>query len=54
MIIMLLTPILVQHIDLYGSLWLFAFVSAVGLIFTIFVVKETKGNNLDLLEVKTT
>lgn len=35
-----------------GSMFVFAFVIAFGFFFTIFVVPETKGINLDVLEVK--
>lgn len=45
-----LMPMLLQSLQLYGCMWLFAGVSVVGLVFTIFVVKETKGKNLDVLE----
>lgn len=45
-IVVWLMPTLIETIHLYGCFWIFAGVSLVGLIFTIFVVKETKGQNL--------
>lgn len=47
-----LMPLLLDTLDLYGSMWLLASVSVVGLLFTIIIVKETKGKNLDLLDEK--
>lgn len=47
-------PVLLANFDLYGCMFMFAMVSLVGLVFTIFVVKETKGKNLDVLELKPT
>lgn len=47
-------PILLENLDLDGTMWMFATVSVLGLFFTIFVVTETKGKNLDVLEIKTT
>lgn len=49
-----LMPVLLDHLDLYGSMWMFATVAMIGLVFTIIVVKETKGKNLDVFEVKPT
>lgn len=45
-----LMPVILHSLQLHGCMWLFAGVSVVGLIFTIAVVKETKGKNLDVLE----
>lgn len=46
-----LLPVLLANLELYGCMWLFACIMVTGLCFTIFVVKETKGLNLDVLEV---
>lgn len=43
-------PILLVNFDLYGCMALFTTVSVLGFLFTYFVVKETKGINLDVLE----
>lgn len=43
-------PVILYALGLDGSLFLFAGVLVVGFIFTIFVVRETKGINLDVLE----
>lgn len=50
MVIVKLVPILLENLELYGTIWVFAGASFIGLLFTIFVVRETKGTNLDLLE----
>lgn len=39
------------QLDLYGCMFLFSFVNVVGLFFTKFVVPETKGRHLDVLEI---
>lgn len=43
-------PILLINCDLYGCMALFATVSVLGFLFTLFIVEETKGINLDVLE----
>lgn len=43
-------PIMIASIELYGSIWFFSSMATLGLLFTIFVVKETKGKNLDVLD----
>lgn len=43
-------PILLINFELYGCMSLFATVSVLGFLFTFFVVEETKGINLDVLE----
>lgn len=45
-------PLLLSALELYGCMFLFACVSITGLIFIIIVVRETKGKNLDVLEIK--
>lgn len=39
-------------LEVHGSMLLFACVIIIGMLFTIFLVRETKGINLDVLEVK--
>lgn len=36
-------PMLMESLELYGCVWLFAGVCVMGLIFTTFVFYETKG-----------
>lgn len=50
-IMLRLMPLLLDQLQLYGCMWLFAVVCTVGLVFTVVVVKETRGINLDVLEV---
>lgn len=45
-------PKILFVLELHGSVFLFAGVIATGFIFTIFVVRETKGINTDVLEVE--
>lgn len=52
MITLRLMPVMLDILELYGSMYFFASVSVVGLLFTIFVVEETRGKNLDVLEEK--
>lgn len=40
-------PILIERINLYGCLLVFAFLSLLGFIFVLFVLKETTGSSLD-------
>lgn len=49
-IMLRLMPLLLDELHMYGSMWLFAAVCLVGLVFTIVFVKETKGVNLDVLD----
>lgn len=49
-IILKIFPIMLFALDVYGSMLLFACVLIVGILFTIFVVRETKGVKLDVLE----
>lgn len=44
-----LFPYFLKMLELYGCMWLFAGVTLFGLLFSVFVVKETKGKNLDVL-----
>lgn len=43
-------PSMLLGLDLYGCMFLFSFVNLLGILFTKFVVPETKGRNLDVLE----
>lgn len=43
-------PIMLASIELYGCMWFFSCMATLGFLFTIFVVKETKGKNLDVLD----
>lgn len=45
-----LFPSMLLALELHGCMFLFAFVSVLGIIFTKFVVPETKGRNLDVLD----
>lgn len=38
-------------LEVHGIMFLFACVISIGLVFTIFLVRETKGVNLDILEI---
>lgn len=49
-LMLLLFPWLMDLIGLAACLYGFACVSFAGLMFTLFVVQETKGKNLDQLE----
>lgn len=42
-------PLIVERFNLYGAMILFSIVALLGAIFTVFVVEETKGKNLDTL-----
>lgn len=52
-IMLRLMPKLLEELHLYGSMWLFAIVCLVGLIFTVTMVQETRGINLNVLETPT-
>lgn len=54
MIMLRIMPTLLGKLDLYVSVWMFASFALAGLLFTIFVVRETKGKNLDVLEERPT
>ncbi len=43
-------PSMLLVLDLYGCMFLFSFVNVIGVFFTKFVVPETKGRNLDVLD----
>lgn len=47
-----LFPLLADKIHTYGCMAIFAGFALFGLFFTTFVIKETKGKNLDTLECK--
>lgn len=40
-------PILIEAIDLYGCLLVFATLCLVGFVFVLIVLQETTGNSLD-------
>lgn len=44
-------PSMLVKLDLYGCMFLFSFVNVLGIFFTKFVVPETNGQNLDVMEV---
>lgn len=46
-IMLSLFPYMLDWIGLYGCMFTFASVSSLAFVFTIFVVKETNGINLD-------
>lgn len=43
-------PSMLVALDLYGCMFVFAFVNVLGILFVKFIVPETKGRNLDVLE----
>lgn len=43
-------PSMLASIELYGCIWFFSCMATLGMLFAIFVVKETKGKNLDVLD----
>lgn len=45
-------PVMLETFRLYGCMWIFACVSSAGFVFTLLVVQETKGMNLDQLQVQ--
>lgn len=53
MIVLSLIPVLLNEFDLFGCMLMFTSVLVIGLLFTILVVRETKGKNLDVLEENT-
>lgn len=50
-IMLMIFPYLMHYLQLHGCMFLFAAVSAFGLVYTIYVVPETRGKNLDNLEI---
>lgn len=50
-IMLMIFPYLMYYLQLHGCMFLFATVSAIGLVYTIYVVPETRGKNLDNLEI---
>lgn len=50
-IMLKLFPYLMLYLDLHGCMFLFAGVSTFGVFYTIYVVPETRGKNLDSLEM---
>lgn len=49
-IIFTIFPYILEATDLHGTLMFFAVVTLFGLLFGTFVLKETRGLNLDVLE----
>lgn len=47
---LIIFPYLKMYLDLHGCMFLFAAVSVFGVFYTVYVVPETKGKNLDVLE----
>lgn len=43
-----LFPILSDAFELYACLWFFAATNLAGLLFSIFILKETKGTNINV------
>lgn len=43
-------PILQQHLDLHVVFWMYAGVCVLGVFFSIFVMVETKGKNMNKLQ----
>lgn len=43
-------PFMLATMELHGCMWFFGGIVTFGLLFTLIVVKETKGKNLDVLE----
>lgn len=46
-------PVMLNEFQLYGCMWMAACVSTAGFVFTLLVVEETKGRNLDQLQTTT-
>lgn len=46
-------PVMLATLQLHGCMWFFSCVSVAGFVFTLFVVQETKGKNLDQLQTTT-
>lgn len=49
-IMLIIFPYLMSYLNLHGCMFLFSAVALFGVFYTIFVVPETKGKNLDVLE----
>lgn len=49
-VMLLFFPVMLATFELYGCMWFFAAVSVAGFVFTLIVVEETKGKNLDQLQ----
>lgn len=50
---LLFFPLMLDTFELHGCMWLFACASSAGFVYTLLVVKETKGINLDQLQNQT-
>lgn len=46
-------PLMLAEIGLHGCMFLFATVGVLGMVFTLYTMNETKGKNLDVLEMST-
>lgn len=51
-IMLMIFPYLLFYLDLHGCMFLFAGVSTIGVFYTIKIVPETRGKNLDSLELQ--
>lgn len=49
-IMLMIFPYLKLYLGVHGCMFVFAVVSAFGVPYTIYIVPETKGKNLDVLE----
>lgn len=45
-------PLFVELFDLYAVMWGYGCICVLGILFSIFVMKETKGKNLNKLQEK--
>lgn len=45
-----LFPLLSDSLDLYVCLWFFSGTNLVGLLFSIFLLKETKGTDINIIQ----
>lgn len=50
-IMLMIFPYLLYYLELHGCMFLFAAVSTFGVFYTVYVVPETRGKNLDSLEM---
>ncbi len=45
-------PLFVELFDLYAVMWTYGCICVLGIFFSIFVMNETKGKNLNKIESK--
>lgn len=41
-------PIVAEAVNMHSCMWFFALVSAFGVFFAVFLLKETKGKNINV------